>query len=174
MSSQDSNKPGNKLRRAKSLLPVPQREVREAAPRRPAPAKTVITKTATPETADNTAVKTVVKTVSKTSTSSAASDQEADLQQRIAEKAYELYQLRGYCHGLDRYDWELADQLVRLELEQEQSRSKRRFELDLDDEETKQQIAQKAYELYELKGCVQGTDAYDWHIAQEFVRLENK
>jgi len=166
MSSQDSSKPGNKLRRAKSLLPLPQREVRESAPRRAAPAKTVLTKTTTPETA--------TKTASKTSTSSATSDQEAALQQRIAEKAYELFQLRGYSHGLDKYDWELADQLVRLELEQEQSRSKRRFEIDLEDEETKQQIAQKAYELYELKGCVQGTDAYDWHIAQEFVRLENK
>lgn len=161
MSSQETNKPGNKLRRAKSLLPLPQREVRETAPRRAAPAKTTSSKTTSTETA------------AKTNTASATSDNDA-VQQRIAEKAYELYQLRGYSHGLDKYDWELADKLVRLELEQEESRTRRRFEIDLDDEETKQQIAQKAYELYELKGCVQGTDAYDWHIAQEFVRLENK
>lgn len=153
--STDPKTPGNKLRRAKSLLPLPQREVvvRESAPRRTAPAKTN-------------------PSASAASGKTGASTNEEDLQKRIAEKAYELFQLRGYNHGLDKYDWELADKIVRLE--QEQSGARKRFEIDLEDEETKQLIAQKAYELYEMKGCAQGTQEYDWHIARELVKFGNK
>jgi len=38
------------------------------------------------------------------------------LQQRIAEKAYELYECRGCCHGRDLDDWLEAEQLVLAEI----------------------------------------------------------
>jgi hypothetical protein len=38
-------------------------------------------------------------------------------QQRIAEKAYELYQCRGCCHGHDLEDWLEAERLISAELE---------------------------------------------------------
>jgi hypothetical protein len=37
--------------------------------------------------------------------------------QRIAEKAYELYQCRGCCHGQDLDDWLEAERLVLAEIE---------------------------------------------------------
>ena len=37
--------------------------------------------------------------------------------QRIAEKAHELYQCRGCCHGRDLDDWLEAEQLVLSEME---------------------------------------------------------
>ena len=39
------------------------------------------------------------------------------LQQRIAEKAYELYECRGCCHGRDLEDWLEAERLVLAEIE---------------------------------------------------------
>ena len=38
------------------------------------------------------------------------------LRQRIAEKAYELYECRGCCHGRDLDDWLEAEQLVLAEI----------------------------------------------------------
>lgn len=40
-----------------------------------------------------------------------------NLQQRIAEKAYELYECRGCCHGHDVEDWLAAERLVLTEIE---------------------------------------------------------
>ena len=45
------------------------------------------------------------------------------LRQRIATKAYELYECRGCCHGHDVEDWLEAERLVLAELE-EKRRSK--------------------------------------------------
>ena len=39
------------------------------------------------------------------------------LQQRIAEKAYELYECRGCCQGRDVEDWLEAERLVLAEIE---------------------------------------------------------
>ena len=39
------------------------------------------------------------------------------LHQRTAEKAYELYECRGCCHGLDLEDWLEAERLVLAEIE---------------------------------------------------------
>jgi Protein of unknown function (DUF2934) len=39
------------------------------------------------------------------------------LHQRIAEKAYELYECRGCCHGQDLDDWLEAERLVLAEIE---------------------------------------------------------
>ena len=38
------------------------------------------------------------------------------LLQRIAEKAYELYECRGCCHGRDLEDWLEAERLVLAEI----------------------------------------------------------
>ena len=38
------------------------------------------------------------------------------LRQRIAEKAYELYECRGCCHGRDLEDWLEAERLVLAEI----------------------------------------------------------
>lgn len=165
MSLKDSNTTRNKLRRAKSLLP--QKET----PRVSSPRKATAPRTSAAAPSQPKAEKVQAEAAVETFKTADSSD---DLQQRIAQKAYELFQLRGYNHGLDKYDWELADKLVRLELEKEQSNSRKRFTLDLEDEETQQLIAQKAYELYEQKGYVQGTNEYDWHIATELIKLEGK
>jgi hypothetical protein len=39
------------------------------------------------------------------------------LRQRIAEKAYELYECRGCCHGRDVEDWLEAERLVSAEIQ---------------------------------------------------------
>jgi hypothetical protein len=39
------------------------------------------------------------------------------LHQRIAEKAYDLYECRGCCHGRDLDDWLEAERLVLAEIE---------------------------------------------------------
>jgi len=39
------------------------------------------------------------------------------LRQRIAEKAHELYECRGCCHGRDLEDWLEAERLVLAEIE---------------------------------------------------------
>jgi hypothetical protein len=38
------------------------------------------------------------------------------IRQRIAEKAYDLYQFRGCCHGHDLDDWLEAERMVSAEL----------------------------------------------------------
>lgn len=42
-----------------------------------------------------------------------------ELRKRISEKAYELYQCRGCCHGHDLDDWLEAERLVSAELKEE-------------------------------------------------------
>ena len=39
------------------------------------------------------------------------------IRQRISEKAYELYECRGCCHGRDLEDWLEAERLVLAEIE---------------------------------------------------------
>ena len=48
--------------------------------------------------------------------SKASVDDEQVLRQRIAEKAYELYERGGCCHGRDLDDWLEAEQLVLVEI----------------------------------------------------------
>ena len=47
------------------------------------------------------------------------------LRQRIAEKAYELYECRGCCHGRDVEDWLEAERLVLAEIEPRSQRKRR-------------------------------------------------
>ncbi|MBP9853585.1 MAG: DUF2934 domain-containing protein [Candidatus Omnitrophica bacterium] len=163
MSLQEPSTPRNKLRRAKSLLPQKEttRTIRQAVATHTSTKTSGAPKTSVASSSSRINVALESKTVDS-----------VDVQQRIAEKAYELFQLRGYSHGLDKYDWELADKLVRLE--GEKSNSKKNYSIDLEDEETKQLIAQKAYDLYVQKGCVEGTKEYDWHVAQQLVKYESK
>lgn len=44
-------------------------------------------------------------------------NQDELLHQRIAEKAYQLYECRGCCHGHDVEDWLEAERLVSAEFE---------------------------------------------------------
>ena len=48
--------------------------------------------------------------------SDSSPSEDKPLDQRIAEKAYELYQCRGCCHGRDVDDWLEAEQLVLSEI----------------------------------------------------------
>lgn len=50
---------------------------------------------------------------------------ETHLYGRIAQKAHELWQQRGCCHGQDLDDWLEAERLVKAELGLQQERSTR-------------------------------------------------
>ena len=47
------------------------------------------------------------------------------VQQRIAEKAYELYERRGCCDGRDVEDWLEAERLVLADIEQQTKNTQR-------------------------------------------------
>ena len=49
-----------------------------------------------------------------------------ELRQRIAEKAYELYQCRGCCHGGDLDDWLEAERAVLAAIAQEKDKATRK------------------------------------------------
>jgi hypothetical protein len=61
----------------------------------------------------------------RTKKSAPAANGGADLQRRIAEKAHDLFEQRGFAHGDDQADWFEAERLVREELRQPTTRSRR-------------------------------------------------
>lgn len=163
MTQKDSgSKP--KLRRAKSLL----------AAKEPAKKKTATKKTtAAAKTKKTTATSTTAKKTTAKSTSSTRKKASDSLDQKIAEMAFELSQRRIQGSGLDRYDWELASEIIQLEAKRDKLKSKKTSKFDPSDEKIRQRIEQKAYELFERKGYVHGTEEYDWYIAEQLIRLES-
>lgn len=95
-----------------------------------------------------------------------------ELQERIQQKAYELFQKRGCKPGYELFDWSMAEKLVKLETQREKLGAKKRFSFD-SDEELNQKIQQKAYELYLSQGEREGNEAFNWALAQDLVLLEN-
>ena len=107
------------------------------------------------------------------STTNRVTSSSASLQDRIAQRAHDIYARRGYQNGLDQFDWDIAETFVRLESVAFQSRpSTNRLRVDEKDLET--DIQKKAYELYESRGYAHGNDQFDWNLAKELVYLQNK
>ena len=52
--------------------------------------------------------------------------EEEFLHDRIARKAYEVYERRGYTHGRDLDDWLRAEELLRVEIQAQSSIERRR------------------------------------------------
>lgn len=57
-------------------------------------------------------VRKILKTRSE-KTKKQKSEDSINLDEKIREKAYELYEARGCCHGNDRDDWFEAEKIVR-------------------------------------------------------------
>ena len=55
------------------------------------------------------------------------SDQQ--VRHRIAQKAYELYERRGFCHGCDLDDWLEAERLVLAEIDAQAAKGGDRIEV---------------------------------------------
>ena len=161
MTQKDSgSKP--KLRRAKSLLAAKE------------PAKKKATKKTTaakPKAAAKKTTATKKTTASKAKTTTPRAKKTNDtLDQKIAALAFELSQRRIQGYGLDRYDWELASEIIQLEAK---LKSKKAKKFDPSDDKIRQRIEQKAYELFARKGYVHGTEDYDWYVAEQLIRLES-
>lgn len=161
MTQKDSgSKP--KLRRAKSLLAAKETANKKKATKKTTTAaKPKATATKTKTTAPKTAV-----------TASRAKKATDSLDQKIAEKAYELSQRRIQGQGLDQYDWELAGEIIQLEAKRDKLKTRKTSKFDPNDEKIRRRIEQKAYELFARKGYVNGTEEYDWYVAEQLVRLE--
>ena len=113
------------------------------------------------------------KAVAEKATSRKRSQQEItpdEYLQRTQEKAFQLFERRGFGEGNDWFDWCLAQDIVRLECD---ANKRKRSQESLSGEELQQATERKAYELFERKGYQQGTDMFNWIIAEEMVRLEN-
>lgn len=95
-----------------------------------------------------------------------------ELNQRIQQKAYELFERRGFKWGYEQFDWNLAEKIVQLEVGRAKLSAKKRFEFKSQDE-LNQKIQQKAYELYLAQGQQDGNDAFNWYLAEDMVLLEN-
>ena len=52
-----------------------------------------------------------------------------EARRRIAEKAYELYERRGFCHGCDLDDWLEAERLVLAEMDAQAAKGGDRIEV---------------------------------------------
>ncbi|MCA9403281.1 MAG: DUF2934 domain-containing protein [Candidatus Omnitrophica bacterium] len=160
MTQKDSgSKP--KLRRAKSLLAAKEPAQKSKATKKPATA-------AKPKAA---VAKTTV--AAKKTTTTGAKKAADNLDQKIAEKAFELSQRRIQGQGLDQYDWELAGEIIQLEAKRDKLKTKKATKFDPSDEKIRRRIEQKAYELFARKGFVHGTEEYDWYVAEQLVRLES-
>jgi len=119
-------------------------------------------------------VKTAAKTVRKATSTpkSRAKIDPISVQNRIQQKAYDLFQRRGCLHGYDQFDWAIAEQFVLLEtktLNSSKSSSPKKIALENFDGD----VEKRAYELYTLRGCSNGNNEFDWNIAREIVSLEN-
>ncbi len=111
------------------------------------------------------------KTVRKTSASRSKKVLPETIELRISEKAYELFERRGYVHGYDGADWAAANSYVNMEADILKSRRKTPNKKILD--RLEDEISKKAYQLYEGRGYSDGNDALDWYLAKELVGLEN-
>lgn len=92
---------------------------------------------------------------------------------RVCQKAYEIFERRGFQHGFDQFDWDVAEKMVRLEVEVERDQLKSKKRINFDDQDLAQKIEQKAYELFQQKGCREGSAELDWYLAESIVRLQN-
>lgn len=161
MTQKDSgSKP--KLRRAKSLLAAKE------------PAKKKATKKTTPAAAKPKAAPKKAP-AAKTPAAPTRAKKAADtLDEKIGQLAFELSQRRIQGSGLDRYDWELASEILKLEAKRDKLKTaKKPKKFDPNDEKIRRRIEQKAYELFERKGYIHGTEAYDWYVAEQLIRLES-
>lgn len=52
--------------------------------------------------------------------------------------------------------------------------STKRAKTQASQESLAERIQRKAYELYQLRGCADGFDQFDWSVAESFIKLENQ
>ena len=95
------------------------------------------------------------------------------LQEKIQQKAYDIYLRRGCAPGLDQFDWSVAEAFVSLENNAAQSfgagsRGK------ASPQDIEGEIQKKAYELFEQKGYAHGYNEFDWVLARELVLLQGR
>ena len=88
----------------------------------------------------------------------------------VQQKAYELFERRGFQHGNDLFDWLEAERLIATTKGKASKKSKSRKILSSDEREDL--IRQKAFEIYERRGCVPGNELFDWTEAQRIIDAE--
>ncbi|MCA9400235.1 MAG: DUF2934 domain-containing protein [Candidatus Omnitrophica bacterium] len=105
--------------------------------------------------------KNAVKKVPKTSKKPTLTPEE--FFQQVSQKAFEIFERRGFIHGQEYFDWTVAEDLVRAETAANLSAKK------VGEEELNRRIEQKAFELFERRGYQHGSDQLDWLLAKELI-----
>jgi len=113
--------------------------------------------------------KAVATQVKKATTRSPKQTSPDEINKRIAEKAYQLFLLRGCQDGNESFDWSLAEDYIRLE---SAPKKKGASSKSISEDEIKRLTEQKAYDIFVRRGCQNGSDTFDWLVAEELVRLE--
>ena len=85
----------------------------------------------------------------------------------VQQKAYELFEKRGFQHGSDLFDWLEAERLVATAKGKSSRKSKSRKILSADERENLIRI--KAFEIYERRGCIVGNELFDWAEAEKII-----
>ncbi|MCA9398836.1 MAG: DUF2934 domain-containing protein [Candidatus Omnitrophica bacterium] len=93
-----------------------------------------------------------------------------ELNARIQQKAYEIFERRGYTHGYHEFDWALAGEFVCLEAAKAEGVTRKGK--NLTEQDLNGKIEEKAYELFETSGYRPNNDALNWALAEELIRLE--
>lgn len=94
-----------------------------------------------------------------------------NFQERIKDRAYDLFSKRGFLHGNDVSDWTLAQDLI--ELENKAASSKKLRKAAVRPQKLKEEIEERAHELYEYRGRAHGNDVFDWSLAEEITFLRS-
>ncbi|MDP8213393.1 MAG: DUF2934 domain-containing protein [Candidatus Zapsychrus exili] len=84
-----------------------------------------------------------------------------DLTVKIQEKAYQVFEKRGFRHGDDLFDWAIAEKLVNAEIKKPKKRVLASANL----------IKQKAGELFELRAKEAADETFDWLLAEELIKV---
>lgn len=115
---------------------------------------------------------TLTKNAPKLPGGSKKNDVPESIEQRIAQKAYELFERRGYQDGYAQFDWDTANSFIEIESKIRKSRRKTATKKVL--ESLDDVITQRAYEIFERRGYTLGSEDVDWYLAKELIDLEYK
>lgn len=111
--------------------------------------------------------KTIKKVLAKSPLKRNTKRKSVNQEQRVAEKAYQISERRGFVDGHEIFDWHLAQRIVDAESAYKPNRRKRVTAA------IKEAVEQTAYELAEQRGFDPQFQDFDWYLARELVFIEN-
>lgn len=139
----------------------------KAKPKVKRAAKRIVKATTKPKAVRKTAAKTKAASSPKSVTKKTI---QKDVTPLIQQKAYQLFERRGYREGYEQFDWEVAQAFVALEEKYTKAAKKTKV---TDLETIQRRIADKAYQLSQKAGYNPENDQFNWNVARELVLMEN-